>query len=676
MQKESNNLIHASSPYLLQHAYNPVEWHEWGPAALAKAKEENKLILVSIGYSACHWCHVMEHECFEDFEVAEVMNKNFVCIKVDREERPDIDQVYMLAVQLMNGNGGWPLNAICLPDQRPVYGGTYFKKNDWTSILLNVADLWKNEPEKAINYAERLTDGIQQAEKIIPSNQEVVFDKSHLAEIIEPWKRHFDIDKGGYNRAPKFPLPNNWSFLLRYSFLMSDEASFTAVCITLEQMAMGGIYDQIGGGFARYSVDDKWHVPHFEKMLYDNAQLIGLYAEAYQCLKFKPFIQIIVDTIDWTFREMSAENGLFYSALDADSEGVEGKFYVWDKIDFDKVVGDDSKLIGEYFNVTENGNWEEEQTNILRRTITDEVFIEKHNIDIETLYDKVERAKAKLLAARSDRIRPGLDDKCLTAWNAMMIKALAEVAQILDKKKYYERAKKAAEFILHNMLMPDGGLYRNYKNGKATITGFLDDYAFMIEALIALYGNDFDEVWLEEAKSLTNYVLANFKDEENDMFFYTAGNGEALIARKHEVMDNVIPASNSVMAQNLQKLGLFFDDQAYRKKASAMLKSVLPRIKAYGSAYSNWCTQLLNEVNGINEIAIMGFDLQEIKHELNNIYIPNKITLGGTKSELPLLKDKQSQETKIYICLNNTCQLPVRTVAEAIEIIKKNKNEY
>ena len=670
MNKEPNSLIHASSPYLLQHAYNPVEWHEWGPVALAKAKEENKLILVSIGYSACHWCHVMEHECFEDFEVAEVMNKNFVCIKVDREDRPDIDQVYMLAVQLMNGNGGWPLNAICLPDQRPVYGGTYFKKNDWTSILLNVADLWKNEPEKAINYAERLTDGIQQAEKIIPSNQEVVFDKSHLAEIIEPWKRHFDIDKGGYNRAPKFPLPNNWSFLLRYSFLMSDEASFTAVCITLEQMAMGGIYDQIGGGFARYSVDDKWHVPHFEKMLYDNAQLIGLYAEAYQCLKFKPFVQIIVDTIDWAFREMRAENGLFYSALDADSEGVEGKFYVWDKINFDKVVGDDAKLVGEYFNVTEHGNWEEEQTNILRRTITDEAFIEKHNIDVETLYDKVALAKAKLLDARSNRIRPGLDDKCLTAWNAMMIKALAETAQILDKKSYYQRAKKAAEFILHNMLMPDGGLYRNYKNGKATITGFLDDYAFMIEALIALYENDFNEVWLEEAKSLTNYVLANFNDEENGMFFYTASNGEALIARKHEVMDNVIPASNSVMAQNLQKLGLFFDDEGYREKASAMLKSVLPRIKAYGSAYSNWCTQLLNEVNGINEIAIMGFDLQTIKHELNNIYIPNKITLGGTKSELPLLKDKKSQETKIYICKNNTCQLPVGTVAEAIEIIK------
>ncbi len=428
---EPNSLIHASSPYLLQHAHNPVEWYEWGTAALEKAKVENKLILVSIGYSACHWCHVMEHESFEDYEVAEVMNKNFVCIKVDREERPDIDQIYMLAVQLMNGNGGWPLNAICLPDQKPIYGGTYFKKGDWINILGNVADLWKKDPEKAKGYAERLTEGIQQAEKIIPIAADVEFTKTHLQEIVEPWKRHFDIDQGGYNRAPKFPLPNNWSFLLKYSSLTPDEASFTAVCITLEAMAKGGIYDQIGGGFARYSVDDRWHVPHFEKMLYDNAQLISLYAEAYQCLKFKPFVSIIEETIEWAFREMSAENGLFYSALDADSEGVEGKFYVWDKVNFDKILGEDCELLADYYNVTEEGNWEEEKTNILMRIYEEEDFLTIHQIDAETLEAKLITAKAKLLKERAKRVRPGLDDKCLTAWNAMMIKALAESSQIL-----------------------------------------------------------------------------------------------------------------------------------------------------------------------------------------------------------------------------------------------------
>lgn len=667
---EPNSLIHASSPYLLQHAHNPVEWYEWGAAALEKAKAENKLILVSIGYSACHWCHVMEHESFEDFEVAEVMNKNFVCIKVDREERPDIDQIYMLAVQLMNGNGGWPLNAICLPDQKPIYGGTYFRKKDWINILENVATLWQNEPEKAKGYADRLTDGIQQAEKIVSVTTTVEFTKTHLQEIVEPWKRHFDIDQGGYNRAPKFPLPNNWSFLLKYSSLTPDEASFTAVCITLEAMAKGGIYDQIGGGFARYSVDDKWHVPHFEKMLYDNAQLISLYAEAYQCLKFKPFLAVIEETIEWAFREMSAANGLFYSALDADSESVEGKFYVWDKVQFDQVLGEDAALFADYYNVTEEGNWEEEKTNILMRIYEDEDFLIIHEIDAETFSAKLKTAKTKLLTERAKRIRPGLDDKCLTAWNAMMIKALAESSQILANESYYTRAKKAADFILANLMMPDGGLYRNYKNEKATIAGFLDDYAFMIEALIALHEVDFDENWLNVAKDLTNYVIANFKDEESDLFFYTAANGETLIARKHEVMDNVISASNSVMAQNLQKLGLLFDDEDYRAKASAMLKSVLPRIKAYGSAYANWSIQLLNEVYGINEIAIVGTDYQNIKKEINSLYIPNKILLGGTTSGLPLLEGKLSDETKIFICKNKTCQLPVRTVAEAVKLIR------
>lgn len=670
MNKEPNSLINASSPYLLQHAYNPVQWYEWGPAALAKAQAENKLILVSIGYSACHWCHVMEHESFESHEVAEVMNQHFVCIKVDREERPDIDQIYMLAVQLMNGNGGWPLNAICLPDQRPIYGGTYFRKPDWINILLNLATLWKDEPQKATNYAQRLTDGIQQAEQIIPFQGETDFSPIQLAEIIEPWKRHFDITEGGYNRAPKFPLPNNWSFLLRYAFLAPDEAVFTAVCTTLEAMAMGGIYDQIGGGFARYSVDDKWHVPHFEKMLYDNAQLIGLYAEAYQCLKFQPFAQVVVDTIDWVFSEMSAPNGLFYSALDADSEGVEGKFYVWDKETFDEVVGEeDAVLLAEYFNVTAEGNWEEEETNILRRTINDEEILAKYEIDAATLYDKVALAKAKLLDERGKRVRPGLDDKCLTAWNAMMIKALAETSQILAYELYYERAKKAATFILSEMVAPDGGLYRNYKNGKASISGFLDDYALMIEALIALYEADFNEDWLSKAKALTDYVLANFADPTNDMFFYTAGNGEALIARKHEVMDNVIASSNSVMAQNLQKLGLLYDEQSYSEKASAMLAAVLPRIKAYGSAYSNWCIQLLNEVYGINEIALAGTATENVKKEFNERYIPNKMMLGGEKSSLPLLEGKLSEETKIYVCRNKTCQLPVGTVAEALKLI-------
>ena len=667
--KEANSLINASSPYLLQHAYNPVEWYEWNEASLKKAKDENKLIIVSVGYSACHWCHVMEHESFESHEVAEVMNKHFVCIKVDREERPDIDQIYMLAVQLMNGNGGWPLNAICLPDQRPIYGGTYFRKADWINILLNLANLWEKEPEKAIKYAERLTEGLQQAELIESGNDELTFHEKQLEEIVEPWKRNFDPIEGGYNRAPKFPLPNNWSFLLRYAYLTDDQAAMMQVMTTLEAMATGGIYDQIGGGFARYSVDGQWHVPHFEKMLYDNAQLVSLYAEAYQCLKLEPYVAVIKQTLDWVDREMTSPDGLFYSALDADSEGIEGKFYVWSKADFEAVVGANPLLL-DYFNVTEEGNWEEEHTNILRRNFSDETLMEKYNLSKADFEATVEGAKLKLLEKRAERIRPGLDDKCLTAWNAQIIKGLADAAQVLNEDAYYEKAKKAASFILNNLMGEDGGLFRNYKNGKASIKGFLDDYAFLIDALISLYESDFNEAWLNEAKELTDYVLANFADEHNVMFFYTSNKGENLIARKHEVMDNVIPASNSVMAQNLQKLGLFFDDETYREQASAMLKAVQPRIKAYGSAYSNWSIQLLNEVYGINEIAIAGNNFRAAKKEFDNHYIPNKITLAGTKSTLPLLKHKQSEQTKIYICRNKTCQLPVNTVDKALEYIK------
>ncbi|AOM76092.1 thioredoxin domain-containing protein [Pedobacter steynii] len=671
MNMEPNNLIKASSPYLLQHAHNPVNWYEWGQEALEKAKRENKLILVSIGYSACHWCHVMERESFENHEVAEVMNRHFICIKVDREERPDIDQIYMLAIQLMTGSGGWPLNCLCLPDQRPIYGGTYFKKEDWINILENVAELWQNEPDKAKQYADRLTDGIRNAERIIPNVKREEYALEHLSEIITPWKQYFDWSEGGYNRAPKFPMPNNWQFMLRYSLLTGDEETRTSALLTLEKMALGGIYDQIGGGFARYSVDGNWHVPHFEKMLYDNGQLISLYAEAYQYSRMPLFKEVVEESIGWLDREMTSEEGLFYSALDADSEGVEGKFYVWDETEFEKITGEHHALMTAYYQLSEEGNWEEEQTNILLRQQTDEKFAAEKELSLDELKQQLKSVKAKLLAQRNQRVRPGLDDKCLTAWNAMAIKGLAESSGIFDDTAYYLMAKRAADFILSGLRTPDGGLYRNFKNGKATISGFLDDYAFFIEALIALYQADFDERWLIEAKALTEQVFRDFADPESPMFFYTPSGGETLIARKHEIMDNVIPASNSVMAQNLHTLGLLFDEERYINQAAAMLAAVQPQIKTYGSAYSNWAIQLLNEVFGLNEIAITGKSTAALKKEINDHYIPNKIILSGTNSTLPLLKDKESIETKIYICRNKVCQLPVATVDEALKLITK-----
>lgn len=668
---EPNNLIKASSPYLLQHAHNPVNWYEWGQEALEKAKRENKLILVSIGYSACHWCHVMERESFENHEVAEVMNRHFICIKVDREERPDIDQIYMLAIQLMTGSGGWPLNCLCLPDQRPIYGGTYFKKEDWINILENVAELWQNEPDKAKQYADRLTDGIRNAERIIPNVKREEYAMEHLREIITPWKQYFDWSEGGYNRAPKFPMPNNWQFMLRYSLLTGDEETRTSAFLTLEKMALGGIYDQIGGGFARYSVDGNWHVPHFEKMLYDNGQLISLYAEAYQYSRMPLFKEVVEESIGWLDREMTSAEGLFYSALDADSEGVEGKFYVWDKTEFEKISGEHHALMTAYYQLSEEGNWEEEQTNILLRKQTDEKFAAERGLTLDELKQQLKSVKGKLLAQRNQRVRPGLDDKCLTAWNAMAIKGLAESSGIFDHTAYYLMAKRAADFILSGLRTPNGGLYRNFKNGKATISGFLDDYAFFIEALIALYQADFDERWLIEAKELTELVFLDFVDPESPMFFYTPSGGETLIARKHEIMDNVIPASNSVMAQNLHTLGLLFDEERYITQAAAMLAAVQPQIKTYGSAYSNWAIQLLNEVFGLNEIAITGKSTAALKKEINDHYIPNKIILSGTNSTLPLLKDKESIETKIYICRNKVCQLPVATVDEALKLITK-----
>lgn len=669
MKAEPNKLIHASSPYLLQHAHNPVDWYEWGPEALEKAKLENKLLLISIGYSACHWCHVMERESFELEEVAEVMNKHYVCIKVDREERPDIDQIYMLAIQLMTGSGGWPLNCICLPDQRPIYGGTYFRKNDWMNILENVAALWANEPAKAIQYADRLTQGIVAAERIVPNVFPEPFDVTQLQAIVNPWMERFDLEEGGHQAAPKFPLPNNWLFMLRFSQLSGHQQTLQAALLTLDKMAYGGIYDQLGGGFARYSVDEYWHVPHFEKMLYDNGQLLSLYAEAYQLTKDLKYRAIITETADWLAREMSSPEGLFYSALDADSEGVEGKFYVWDKEEIEAILGPDAALINSYYQVTSDGNWEEEQTNILMKNQDDALFAAEHGLTLEQWQVILQRSKEKLLEQRSRRVRPGLDDKCLTSWNAMTIKGLAEASVACGEAGWLEMATTSARFILANMRTQDGGLYRNYKNGKATIDAFLDDYAFLIDALISLYQADFAESWLYEAKGLTDYVIKHFTDPAGPMFFYTPNSAETLIARKHELMDNVIPASNSVMAQNLQRLGLYFDQDNYSEKAEAMLLAILPQIKTYGSAYSNWAIQLLNAVYGITEVAITGADQSAVLKALSSIYLPNKIILAGTNTTLPLLRNKESIETKIYICRNKACQLPVSTVEEALKFI-------
>lgn len=667
----SNRLKDQSSPYLLQHADNPVDWFPWGEEALSKARTENKLILVSIGYSACHWCHVMEHESFENQEVADIMNKYFVCIKIDREVRPDIDQIYMNAVQLMTGSGGWPLNCFCLPDQRPIYGGTYFRKADWKILLHNLAEFWEKKPDEAVEYAVKLTEGIHQSEQLIKVIGKVGYTIEDVLAIFEPWKRSFDLVEGGYNRAPKFPLPNNWQFMLRYAHFMKDDAAHMAARITLQKMAFGGIYDQIGGGFARYSVDGKWHVPHFEKMLYDNAQLVSLYAEAYQYTPDPIYKDVVYECLDFVEREMTSAEGGFYSALDADSEGVEGKFYTFSKNELKTILGKDEDLFSIYYQVTDEGNWEEEGTNILLRKFDNDELAIKLGLTVQDLKNKISVLKEKVLSARSGRIRPGLDNKILASWNGMMLKAYTDAYRVFGESKFLEMAILSAGFI-QNELIHNHGISRVYKANSSSEEwsgAFLDDYAFVIEGLIGLYEASFDESYLQTAKRLTDHTISDFYDYQSGMFFYTAGSGEQLIARKQEIMDNVIPSSNSVMAHNLYKLGHFFDQQEYLDMSGQMLRNVQPQIKSYGSGYSNWASLLLNNVFGTFEIAVTGPEAEQKRAGIEKYYIPNKILLGGTSGTLPLLNDKWAAETKIYVCRNNTCLLPVTEVIDAIKQI-------
>lgn len=665
-----NKLHSERSPYLRQHSHNPVEWYPWGPEALQKAKTEDKLILVSIGYSACHWCHVMERESFEDPTIAAVMNEHYVSIKVDREERPDIDQIYMTAVQLMTDQGGWPLNCICLPDGRPIYGGTYFRPDDWKSVLLQVAKLWHDQPEIALDYAERLTKGIRQSEQLPVSRIPETYTLSDLERIITPWKRRFDKQYGGYTRAPKFPLPNNWLFLLRYAVLAGDDEVLEHVHFTLQQMASGGIYDHVGGGFARYAVDGRWHIPHFEKMLYDNAQLVSLYTEAWQQRPVERYRQVVFETLAWVKRELTAPDGGFYCALDADSEGKEGKYYTFDQAEFESVLGKDADLLIRYYHLTPEGNWQEERTNVLYTDLNDDMAIQEAGVTAEEWQAYLTAIKRRLRDYREHRVRPGLDDKQLTSWNALMLKAFVDAYRVFGHADYLNTAKANAAFIQQQLYGADGGLLHQPEAGGRIIPGFLDDYAHCIAAYLGLYEATFDEIWVTEAKRLADYALDHFYDPESLAFYYTSDTAEPLIARKQEIMDNVIPSSVSTMVHQLHRLSVLFDEPHYRRIAAQLLANVVPHMASYGSAYANWAIRLLEEVYGWAEVVLTGPGCAQLRQELDRHYHPNKIIIGGTNGHLPLLADKISRhETRAYVCRNNTCSLPVRQVEELLRLI-------
>ncbi len=674
--KYTNNLIHETSPYLLQHAHNPVNWHAWNPETLAKAKKENKLILISVGYAACHWCHVMEHESFENDSVAKIMNDNFINIKIDREERPDIDQIYMTAVQLMTKSGGWPLNCVALPDGRPFWGGTYFPKDQWTSTLTQIAKLYKETPEKVIEFAKNLTEGIQQSDLIVYNSDTPKFTKNEIQLSVDEWSKTFDTDLGGLNRAPKFPMPNNYHFLMRYAEQTNNDELRKYTNTTLHKMALGGIFDQVGGGFARYSTDKKWHIPHFEKMLYDNGQLVSLYADAYLIYKDDLYKETVYQTLEFIERELMNSEGAFYSSLDADSlddKGhlEEGAFYVWKQEELKKILKNDFELFAKYYNVNAYGLWEKENYNLIRK-VNDVEFSKENNISISSLKEKTKNWRKLLLKERAKKERPRLDDKTLTSWNALMLKGYVDAYRVFNDKHFLDIALKNANFIKKNQLRKDGGLNHNYKNGKSNINGYLEDYATVIDAYIALYEITLDQNWLDVSKQLADYCYSHFYNKEVNMFYFTSDEDTNLITRKMEIHDNVIPASNSVLARNLYKLGHYFENKKYGTTSKQMLNNVKKDIEKYGSGYSNWLQLQSDLATDFYEIAVVGENAEEKIKELNKQYIPNKLIAGSKKeSKQPLLLDRFSKgSTLIYICIEGTCKLPVSDAKQALKQLK------
>ncbi len=669
-EEPTNALIDETSPYLLQHAHNPVHWQPWGETALEQAQRENKLLIVSIGYAACHWCHVMEHESFEDSAVAALMNEHFVSIKVDREERPDVDQVYMEAAQLMTGRGGWPLNAITLPDGRPVFAGTYFPKDQWMSVLRQVQESYERTPERLEKIASQVTEGIRSTEAFVPPTDEPAYEAALLDELYRTWKPKLDRQRGGNRGAPKFPMPINGQFMMQYAYYTGNAEAYSWVKTTLDQMAYGGIYDHLGGGFARYATDDAWRVPHFEKMLYDNAQLVSLYSQAYRMDQNPLYRRVVYETLDFIVRELTSDEGAFYSSLDADSEGEEGKFYVWTAAEVNQVLGDEAALFSEYYHVTQPGNWEDGK-NILYVDKSDSAFAAQRKLSVADLRQRLEKGKQTLLKARSQRVRPGLDDKSLTAWNALMLNGYVDAYRTFGEPRFLEAALKNARFLRENVISSSGSMTRNYKAGSATIDAFLDDYAQTIAAFINLYQATFDAFWLETAQMLQQYALDQFYDEASGLFFYTANDHPELIARQKEVNDNVIPASNSVMANNLYQLGLLLYEDAYVEKAQTMLTQVTKNLREYPEYYANWASLLSQMIYPLYEVAIVGEEYANQRTALDRYYLPNALLLGGkNEGNLALLEDKLVPgQTTIYVCEQGLCKLPVTEVDQAVQQI-------
>lgn len=669
MFEHTNNLVNSTSPYLQQHAHNPVDWQEWGEDALEQAKKEDKPILVSIGYSSCHWCHVMEKESFEDTAVAKIMNENFINIKVDREERPDVDQVYMDAVQAMGLQGGWPLNVFLTPDQKPFYGGTYFPKEGWVNLLTSISDAFEKNRAKIDESAEAFTKNLQakESEKYKLEGTTYKLASNEIDSTYQNLAKKFDSVDGGINKSPKFPMPSVWQYLAAYSYHSANKQAFDHLQFTLTKIADGGIYDHIGGGFSRYSTDEEWHVPHFEKMLYDNGQLLSLYANGFKLSKNPKFKTTIDETIEWMKREMLDESGGFYSALDADSEGEEGKFYVWSHAELSNIAEDNIEILSEYYDIQQDGNWEGK--NALRVVAAENELQLKYKLSKDEFKSIVNKFKKGALANREARVRPGLDNKLIAGWNGLALSGLAESFQALQDSSILDLANTNAEFI--KTLVKGGKLFRF---PDKDLEGFMEDYAAVIQAFIKFYETTYDRNYLELAKMLTKRAESAFYDETENLYFFSSEANSNLIARKKELFDNVIPSSNSIMAWNLVHLGTHYYDDSMVKKGQSILAQVRELIIQEPEYMSNWAMLAMEVSDTFAEVIIVGPKAKEFANEINEKYIPNKIISASVEeTSLPPfeMKTTMNGETTIYICYNKSCKRPVTTVQQALEQLSK-----
>ncbi|RTL57159.1 MAG: thioredoxin domain-containing protein [Sphingobacteriales bacterium] len=682
----TNRLINETSPYLLQHAHNPVDWFPWGEEALNKAREEDKPILVSIGYAACHWCHVMEKESFEKEEVADIMNRYFINIKIDREERPDIDHIYMDAVQAMTGSGGWPLNVFLTPDGKPFYGGTYFppakayNRPSWTEILYGVAQAFHERRNEIDAQAENLTEHLQNSNSFgqktvkvdIPKDE--LFTYQHLKMGYDNLMKTADTIEGGFGKAPKFPQTFSIAVLLRYYHFYKEEKALQQACLSLDKMIYGGIYDQLGGGFARYSTDGEWLAPHFEKMLYDNALLMTVLSEAYQITKNPEYERVIHETIDFVKRELMNDEYLFLSALDADSEGEEGKFYVWSKAEVESVLQEDASLFCSYYDITEQGNWEHK--NILRLKTRPGEFAQFTGLTAEELKIKISKASAQLLFVRNKRIRPQTDDKVLLGWNALMNMALSKAFGATGKEAYRKLAETNMKAILDKFNAGKEGLYHTYKNGLAKYPAFLDDYAFLIQAMIQLQEITSDVNWLWKARELAAFVKNNFEEASTGYFFFTSNTQKDVIIRKKEIYDGATPSGNAVMTANLIYLSIVFDIPEWMQQAVNNLSSVLQAITRYPGSFGVWATSLFNLVNGVNEVVITGENYEQFRDEFKTKFLPHAILQSAVDEnpQFPLLKGKKkAKETLVFLCKNYSCQQPLTSVNTLFQLLVKSQ---